>query len=242
MMSNLLQLFKRNPRIKKTFEAFNKSYLFLFRFLGCPQHPSSSLIMEVFEPQARVLSFQSVSDDVSDYAKSLRRASGSSVASLKQPTPRRGSKAVGSYVSPYRLWRQLSDGLPEKQNAADDEVKKSVVENTYRTKPKQKFPEREVEEIIRSSLQDMLKEQIYSAMECGFLTKLLSSRIMERVKSLNIERYKLVCLVNVGSKHNQGIRVASRCLWNEEVDTQATASVENGTLFAVATVFGIYFE
>ena len=214
--------------------------MFLFRLLGYTHRPSSSLIMEVFEPQARVLSFQSVSDDVSDYAKSLRRASGSSAASLKQPSPRRGSKAVGSYVSPYR---QLSDCLQDKQNAAaDDEAKKLVVENTYRTKPKQKFPERDVEEIIRRSLQDMLEEQMYSAMECGFLTKLLSSRIIERVKSLNIERYKLVCLVNVGSKHNQGIRVASRCLWNEEVDTQATASVENSTLFAVATVFGIYFE
>lgn len=199
--------------------------------------------MDVIEPRSRFLSFQSVSDDASDYAaKSVRRLSASSAASSKQPAPRRGSKPAGSYVSPYRLWRQLSDSFRTKQDAADEEEKKQAVENTYRTEPKRKFPEREVEEIIKNSLVDMLARQIYSPSECGFLTKLLSSRIMEQVKNLNIERYKLVCLVNVGSKHNQGVRVASRCLWNEEYDTHVTASVENGTLFAVATVYGVYYE
>jgi len=200
-----------------------------------------------FEPRPRVLSFQSVqssSDD--DYAKSsVRRTSISSSASgrrvsLAQAGQRKASKGTASYVSPYRLWRNLSDSIHDKPLNDDD--KKPTIENTYRTDPKRKFPEGEVREIIRNSLEDMLGKQTYTASECSFLTKLLSARIMEQVKSLNIERYKLVCLVNVGSKHNQGLVVASRCLWNADFDTHVTATVENGTLFAVGTVYGVYFE
>jgi len=38
--------------------------------------------------------------------------------------------------------------------------------------------------------------------------------IKERVKNLGYERYKLVVQVTVGEKTGQGIRLASRCLWD----------------------------
>ena len=196
-----------------------------------------------FEPRPRILSFQSGESSFDeDTPKSPNRRTSNSSETSGKPSSRRASKAVGPYVSPYRLWRRLSDSIREKSLTCQDGEKKQTLENTYRTKPKRKFPEREVKEIIKNSLEDMLSEQTYSAKECGFLTKLLSSRIIEQVKSLNIERYKLVCLVNVGSKHDQGLMATSRCLWNAEYDTHVTATVENGTLFAVATVYGVYFE
>ena len=204
-----------------------------------------------FEPRPRVLSFQSAQSSSDDeYAKSAvtgRRTSVSSTASGRRVSvgPAAGRKAskAGTYVSPYRLWRKLSDSIHEKSlMTPQNEDRQQTIENTYRTEPKRKFPEIEVREIIRNSLEDMLARQTYTAHECSFLTKLLSSRIMEQVKSLNVERYKLVCLVNVGSKHNQGMVVASRCLWNAEYDTHVTATVENATLFAVGTIYGVYFE
>lgn len=204
-----------------------------------------------FEPRPRVLSFQSVqssSDEEYSYGASARRTSeaGSATSSRRISVNQQGrktSKAGTSYVSPYRLWRKLSDSIHEQASkGCQDDEKKQEIENTYRTEPKRKFPEREIKEIIKNSLEALLGELTYNAAECGFLTKLLSSRIIEQVKSLNIERYKLVCIVNVGSKHNQGLRVASRCLWNPDFDTHVTASIENRTLFAVATVYGVYFE
>ncbi|CAH3130565.1 unnamed protein product [Porites lobata] len=192
-----------------------------------------------FEPRPRVLSFQSVqsSNDHDDEAvASTRRTSISSSTSARRVSlgaqaSRKASKAgTQPYVSPYRLWRKLSDSIQEKKLGYNEG---QTVENTYRTEPKRRFPEREVREIIRNSLEGMFATQTYTAETCGFLTKLLSSRILEQVKSLNIERYKLVCFVNVGSKNDQGLRVASRCLWNAEHDTQVTASVENSTVFAV---------
>lgn len=196
------------------------------------------------EPRPRILSFQ---EEDSASARRLSQMSESSTTSSSRRVsviqPGRKTSRATSYVSPYRLWRRLSDSI--RQQAGDvlqGDEKKQQVENTYRMEPKRKFPEREVREIIKNSLEALLGELTYSGTEFGFLTKLLSSRIMEQVKSLNIERYKLVCVVNVGSKHNQGLRIASRCLWNAENDTHVTASIENGTLFAVATVYGVYFE
>jgi len=204
-----------------------------------------------FEPRPRVLSFQSVqssTDEDGGYSASGRRTSeaGSTTSSRRisiNPQGTRRVSKVAAYISPYRHWKNLSDAAREKsEKAGQEDDKKPEVENTYRTEPKRKFPEREVKEIIQNSLEAMLGELTYNATECGFLTKLLSSRIMEQVKSLSIERYKLVCLVNVGSKHDQGLRVASRCLWNADFDTHVSANIENGTLFAVATVYGVYFE
>ncbi|PFX32203.1 A disintegrin and metalloproteinase with thrombospondin motifs 8 [Stylophora pistillata] len=206
------------------------------------------------EPKPRFLSFQdpvqSGSEDDNASRTSARRLSAMSEASTTSSSrrisviqPGRKTSKSTSYVSPYRLWRRMSDSIRDQAgNMFQGDEKKQEVENTYRMEPKRKFPEREVREIIKNSLEALLGELTYSGSEFGFLTKLLSSRIMEQVKSLNIERYKLVCVVNVGSKHNQGLRVVSRCLWNPNSDTHATASIENGTLFAVATVYGIYFE
>ncbi|RMX40048.1 hypothetical protein pdam_00002295 [Pocillopora damicornis] len=206
------------------------------------------------EPKPRFLSFQdpiqSSSEDDNASRTSARRMSAMSEASTTSSSrrisviqPGRKTSKATSYVSPYRSWRGLSDSLRDQAgNDFQGDVKKQEVENTYRMEPKRKFPQREVREIIKNSLEALLGALTYSGSEFGFLTKLLSSRIMEQVKSLNIERYKLVCVVNVGSKHNQGLRVASRCLWNPDSDTHVTASIENGTLFAVATVYGVYFE
>lgn len=203
-----------------------------------------------FEPRPRVLSFQSVQSSTDEeyggYSGGRRASEAGSTTSSRRlslnPQARKASK-IAAYISPYRHWRNLNESAREKsEKAGQDEEKKPEVENTYRIEPKRKFPEREVKEIIQNSLEAMLGELTYNATECGFLTKLLSSRIMEQVKSLSIERYKLVCLVNVGSKHDQGLRVVSRCLWNADFDTHVSANIENGTLFAVATVYGVYFE
>ena len=50
---------------KRPLEAFSKRQVILFRSLSNLRRPSSSLVMEVLEPRARIFSFQPVSDDVS---------------------------------------------------------------------------------------------------------------------------------------------------------------------------------
>lgn len=62
------------------------------------------------------------------------------------------------------------------------------------------------------------------------------------MKELKLPRYKIVCLVNIGEVKNQGVRMSSRCLWDPTNDTFATYEFTNGSLFATASVYGIYTE
>jgi len=50
-------------------------------------------------------------------------------------------------------------------------------------------------------------------------------------------------VVNVGSvAEHPDMQLSSRCLWVPTTDGCATASYSNSSLFAVATVFAVYFE
>lgn len=40
----------------------------------------------------------------------------------------------------------------------------------------------------------------------------------------------------------QDIRVASRCLWDNDKDNTASVTYTNSSLYAVATIFAVYFE
>jgi len=44
---------------------------------------------------------------------------------------------------------------------------------------------------------------------------------------LNIIRYKIIVQTTVGQMKDQGVRVASRCLWDVQTDNYASASYTN---------------
>ena len=57
-----------------------------------------------------------------------------------------------------------------------------------------------------------------------------------------MDRYKLVCTILLGPKFGQGMQTASRCAWDENRDSFTSVTYENKSLFAVATVYGLYAE
>ena len=114
-------------------------------------------------------------------------------------------------------------------------------ENTYRMRPKVAFPELKVKGTIQEALH-LLDGQQHKTTGCGMMSKVLSSRIMQGTKQLNLDRYKLVCTVTIGSKTQQGITVASRCLWNTEFDVFVAEQYQSKSLFAVVVVYGVYLD
>jgi hypothetical protein len=114
--------------------------------------------------------------------------------------------------------------------------------NTYRTAPVNRFSKKEVTDAIEEVLSEYLDGQTYDHEFCKDTSKRLSEVIKQRVKYMGFSRYKLICVVYMGQLKNQGMRIASRCLWNTEFDNVAEASYRNGELFAVATVFGAFYE
>lgn len=114
--------------------------------------------------------------------------------------------------------------------------------NTFRTEPVNRFSTKEVKDVIEEALAEYLDGHSYDYDFCKDTSKKLSEVIKQRVKYLGFTRYKIICVVYMGQVKNQGMRIGSRCLWNTKFDNVAEGSFRNGELFAVATVFGSFYE
>ncbi|XP_071952697.1 dynein light chain Tctex-type 5-B-like [Antedon mediterranea] len=149
---------------------------------------------------------------------------------------RRNVKAGNSYVS--------MACAPSLEDLEDDEHKGEVeVENTYRMDPPKRFLVEHVQPIIHSTLEKHLADLvIYDASVIGNLSKCIAGEVNEQVKLLDFPRFKLICMVYIGEKRDQDVQLGSRCLWDSQRDTFASASYESSVLFASATVYGLYYE
>ena len=105
------------------------------------------------------------------------------------------------------------------------------------------FRSEDIESIVESILTDKLKDVKYEPSTCKTLSQELAGCIMEKLKSLNYKRYKLVAVVSLGSiKERPGLQFGSRCFWNQNTDKFTSVKYTNGSLFAVAMIYGLYFE
>lgn len=120
--------------------------------------------------------------------------------------------------------------------------KKVYYENTYRLEPPAKFRADKVKPIIESVLQKNLEGKKYDPIECSILAKALSDDLKGKVKELNFKRYKILAIVTIGQKNDQGVQVGSRFLWDPERDNYAVSTFHNKSLFAVGAVYAVYYE
>jgi len=123
-----------------------------------------------------------------------------------------------------------------------------------------------------SLLESFLDGELYEARKCSVLAQNLTDVVKGRMKELSLPRYKFVSNVMIGQNADQCISVASRSLWNPTTacrsiwnpttasrslwnpttasrsiwnpttDNSASATYNNGSLFAVAFVFAVYLE
>ena len=70
----------------------------------------------------------------------------------------------------------------------------------------------------------------------------LAEEIKQSVKQLSIPSYKVVVQTVIGQLNGQGVRVASKCLWDEQNDNYSSFTYTNSALFCTGIVFGIYYE
>lgn len=106
----------------------------------------------------------------------------------------------------------------------------------------EKFSKSEVEKEINALLERELKNTQYNPKDVVNLSKNLNAKIITQLKEMGYPRYKFVSQVVISSVEGQGIRVASRCLWDPQQDNFATSSYKNSSLLCVALVFGCFYE
>ncbi|KFW95615.1 Tctex1 domain-containing protein 4, partial [Phalacrocorax carbo] len=101
-----------------------------------------------------------------------------------------------------------------------------------------KFDAEQVQRVLEGALAGALRTTVYSPQGSAPLAQSLA----ELLRRVVPPRYKLVCLVLLSQRGQQSLLVASRALWDPESDSFASATFSNASLFAVATVHGVYFE
>ncbi|XP_009511575.2 dynein light chain Tctex-type 4 [Phalacrocorax carbo] len=143
-------------------------------------------------------------------------------------------------LGPWMLHSRVSfSGLPLFQP-----ILKTRLENTYRMQPDEgcKFDAEQVQRVLEGALAGALRTTVYSPQGSAPLAQSLAELLRSRAKEVVPPRYKLVCLVLLSQRGQQSLLVASRALWDPESDSFASATFSNASLFAVATVHGVYFE
>lgn len=143
-------------------------------------------------------------------------------------------------VGPWLLHSRVSfTGLPLFQP-----IPETHLENTYRMRPEEgcRFNAGQVQRVLEGALAGVLGGTAYSPQGSTVLVQSLAELLRSRAKEVVPPRYKLVCHVLLSQQGQQSMLVASRALWDPESDSFASASFCNASLFAVATVHGVYFE
>lgn len=117
------------------------------------------------------------------------------------------------------------------------------LENTYKVGPDKTFKTGEIERATDEVLKENLQDVEYNSSKCRELSQTIASKIMEKIKQLGLLRYKVIAVVSIGSlKEKPGMQFGSRCLWNKNTDNFTSVKFSNKSIFAVAMVYGLYFE
>lgn len=119
-----------------------------------------------------------------------------------------------------------------------------IWEPTYRMTPmdERRFVPETVNMIIKAVLDKKLATHTYSETESQQVALDLCAEIKEKVKALNIPRYKIILQSVIGEIKGQGAYITSRCLWDTKSDNYASYSFQNASMFCTVMVFGLYLE
>lgn len=163
----------------------------------------------------------------------------------------RGSIAAAKFYHTKTGSGQINDpggaleitSLGERSN---DMPKKSYrIENTYKLEPDEDkvFRVCDVEKLAEGVLAEHLSKVEYDPVTCRDVSQTVAIDILERVKQMGFKRYKIITNVSIGSlREKPGMQFGSRCLWNKNTDNFVSVKYSNTSIFAVAMIYGLYFE
>lgn len=114
---------------------------------------------------------------------------------------------------------------------------------SYQLQSKNPFNREACEVILREALDKALQGVEYSSYFAPSLCQQICEDVKSRVKELNFDRYKIVVTVTMGERYMQGLKAIAQFLWDPEKDSYVSCIYDSSpSLFAVATIYAIYFD
>lgn len=120
-----------------------------------------------------------------------------------------------------------------------------IVLPTYRMEPEESerfYPSR-AKAIAESVIASELTGQVFEEEDAKIWSLNISDKVREAVStSIPNSRYKIVVQTILGQLKDQGIRAASRCLWDPTTDNYTEAHFTNASLFCSVLIFALYTD
>ncbi|CAG9827363.1 unnamed protein product [Diabrotica balteata] len=114
--------------------------------------------------------------------------------------------------------------------------------NTYKLDSDKPFNHQKVKNVLKSVMEEALQDLKYEPEKCTKLAKWASNTIRAKVKQMEFDRYRIISLVTIGEKHNQGVLCTCRFLWDSDRDNYSCYTLQNPFVFGIALCFGLYYE
>lgn len=113
---------------------------------------------------------------------------------------------------------------------------------TYQIRPayKQRVSVKRMEDVIKAVLNEELVGKAYQNDNASAQTKQIADEIRNRLRDLDLPRYKFMVQVVIGEQRGEGVRMGCRTFWDADTDAYATHTYANDDLFCVATAYGVY--
>ncbi|KDO35420.1 hypothetical protein SPRG_00268 [Saprolegnia parasitica CBS 223.65] len=107
----------------------------------------------------------------------------------------------------------------------------------------EKFRRRKVSGIVAECLQRELDTKEYDEEDAKQWSTAIADAVKNRIRAeCSFSRYKIIVQAFVGQQKLQDVRIASRCLWDNDYDNHASAEFHNETIWATCIVFGLYSD
>ncbi|TMW42921.1 hypothetical protein DOY81_011999 [Sarcophaga bullata] len=163
------------------------------------------------------------------------------------------SRITASVRTTSRMNALLSESMLGKRKAL---MKLSTLDGGNDTEEEKENPKRDweffhtnfnmerVEKLIESTIEERLTwdrfSRSYDSWRSLQLAENLASDIRDRVRRLNHKRHRIVCILSVIEKQNQGISMSMRHLMDEKMDNFTRVIYERPTYFIVVVVYLVY--
>jgi tctex1 domain-containing protein 2 len=120
----------------------------------------------------------------------------------------------------------------------------NIWEPTFRTEAveEERFYPSQARELALGVMNQELANQEYDEDDAKEWANNISDKVRDAIAGLNLPRYKIVVQTSIGQCKDQGIRIASRCLWDTQSDNYASAEYINKNMFCTVIIFALYSD
>ncbi|XP_023941959.1 dynein light chain Tctex-type 5-like [Bicyclus anynana] len=113
---------------------------------------------------------------------------------------------------------------------------------TYQLDPTYKFHVPTVQKLTAELLDELWTGHKYNVQDSPALALRIAGELMRKVKAVQFNRYRIICVVTIGQRRAQSYNNAVSFLWDHERDNLVDVQREVTTAFIQVTTFGVYLD